>query len=100
MLKGPSGTDLNKERADGFLEHTHTHRERERNGNGFALGVSRGQYDAGCKVKYFQIPSELLARKKTPLNLDLDSSHSPAGSSRWPHARNNMSMDLNEDKKV
>lgn len=25
MLKGPSGADLNKERADGFFKHTHAH---------------------------------------------------------------------------
>lgn len=62
VLKGPSGADLNKERADGFLTRTNTHAHSQR--YGFALGASRGQYDSGCKVKYFHIPSLLLLWKK------------------------------------
>lgn len=59
MLKGPSGADLNKETADGFLEHTHIHTHTltvRENGNGFALGASGGQYDAGLQSQIFPDP--------------------------------------------
>lgn len=40
VLKGPSGADLNRERADGFLTRTNTHAQSEMDSHWEPLGAN------------------------------------------------------------